>query len=434
MTSQIQERDGAELFRMEKSVMTKSNFDELGMASGDRIPEALLEFICYEHQYNIFGFGVLDPAEFARKFHFSHRYLIGKHEAPYQAQLMKILSRNAQGTDRRGRTAAAVDSVPDILCETRIENALFILANYPLNITSTSVLEDKSLVRQYGFLRVLDSFSMHQDGRTGKITYYYRLDDKFRRNLSSLYLTTSRDSLVALRKTGLGALYVFLLKLRDALFAEGRTATEPGTTPSFEYLCSVAGVPAYEEWKDAPKYRKRRLNACIAKVREETELEFTLEWVRGDGRERYTPIFTFVPGAGQVVGEPEHGYAKVVRSIERVDVAVHEFKHNLVGVCPFRGDRYSSEAEDFFFRWIASEDPEQRRLMAFALEQTFINIGCGIPADIQARVSLFSHHARMFGRENFDTWIRDIFANSYGFNVPPFRCSDSKDMSRAKRI
>ena len=34
------------LFRMEKSVMTKSNFDGLSEVSGDNIPEALLEYIC----------------------------------------------------------------------------------------------------------------------------------------------------------------------------------------------------------------------------------------------------------------------------------------------------------------------------------------------------------------------------------------------------
>lgn len=413
-----------ELFRMEKSVMTKSNFDELGMASGDRIPEALLEFICYEHQYNLFGFGVLDPVEFARKFKFSYRYLVGKHDDPYQRQLRRILKKG--DGDRRGRQAADKESEPEFICENRIENALFILANYPLNITSTSVLEDKSLVRQYGFLRVLDSFTLHQDGRTGKLTYYYRLDDKFRRNLSSLYLTTRRDSLVALRRSGLGALYVFLLKLRDAVFAEGRSSTLSDNTPSFEYLCNLSGVPDGKDWKDAPKYRKKRLNAYLAKVAEETELEFRVEWVKGTGTERYTPIFHFFPPEGFTQLAPDRRYLRHLREMERINVAVHEFKHNLVAVCPFNGNRYSPEAEEFFFRWIRSEDESQTRLMAFALEQTFINIGSGIPRDIDRRIDLFRHHATHMPRKDFDKWVRDIFTSNYGFSVPPFRCIDDR--------
>ena len=78
------------LFRMEKSVMTKSNFDGLSEVSGDNIPEALLEYICYEHQYNIFGYGILDPVEFAGRFHFSLSKILASHPEPYQLQLRKL--------------------------------------------------------------------------------------------------------------------------------------------------------------------------------------------------------------------------------------------------------------------------------------------------------------------------------------------------------
>lgn len=410
-----------ELFRMEKSVMTKGNFDELGLVSGDRIPEALLEFICYEHQYNIFGYGVLDPVEFARMFHFSHRFLIGKHDSPYQLQLRKIVGKANLISDRRARRAVGGVCPEEFLCESRIENALFILANYALSVTSTAVLEDNSLIRQCGFLRVLEEFTMVQDGRTGKVTYLYKLDDKFRRNLSSLYLTTRRDSLVALRKSGLGALYVFLLKLREALLSEGRCSTTPDRTPAFEYLCGLAGIHGSE-----PKYRKRDLNRTMRKLNEETELEFTVSWVCGAGRERYTPLFTFRAPDDMSLLQPDSRYMKVCRTRERIDIAVVEFKHNLVSVCPFKGNRYSSDAEDFFYEWIRSEREEDRRLFAFALENTFVNIGSGIPGDVPARVSLFCHHARMKGKEGFDIWIRDIFTGYQGFTVPPFRCIDSE--------
>ena len=43
--------------------------------------------------------------------------------------------------------------------------------------------------------------------------------------------------------------------------------------------------------------------------------------------------------------------------MERVDVAVLEFKHNLVDACPLPADRLSPAAEDFFFAWIRRTEP-----------------------------------------------------------------------------
>ena len=61
----------SERFRMERSVVSKNNFDLLKNISKDRIPETLLEYICYEHQYNVFGYGVLDPEQFNYELRFT---------------------------------------------------------------------------------------------------------------------------------------------------------------------------------------------------------------------------------------------------------------------------------------------------------------------------------------------------------------------------
>ena len=416
------ENDSRELFRMEKSIMTKANFDEMGLVSGDNIPEALLEYICYEHQYNIFGFGILDPAEFAREFRFSVNYLMGRHPDPYQFQLRKLVFKGQNSQNKRLRLSTDGIGQENLICSSRLENALFILANCALNITATSVLEDQTLIRQYGSLRVLEQFTMIQDGRTGKVTYAYKLDDKFRRNLSSMYLTTRRDSLVSLRKSGLGPLYIFLLKLRDALFAEGRTETELGSTPTYEYLCELVGIPQGGE----PKYRKRNLNMAISKIRMETELDFHLEWVFGGGKERYTPIFRFFPNSSQIVATPDNRFAKICRERERIDIAVHEFKHNLIEVCPLEGRRYTKDAEDFFFSWIRSDGPETEGLIRYAMERTFVNLGCGIPLDVPERIKLFRFYASRRGSEEMDTWLRELFCGSHGFSVPVFRCRDER--------
>lgn len=412
---------GGELFRMEKSVMTKDNFLDLSSVSGDTISEALLEYICYEHQYNIFGYGILDPIDFANKFRFSTKYLFGLHPSPYQKKIQENFFNNSSRGNLRQRIYSDVKS-SELICGSRIENALYILANFPLHVTSTAVLEDQTLIRQYGSLRVLEQFAIIQDGKTGKITYAYKLDDKFRRNLTSMYLTTRLDSLAALRKTGLGILYVFLLKLRDALFSEGRTQTYVGNTPAFDYLCSLADIPEYDE----AKYRKRDLNKAFKRISADTELQFSVNWEYGNGKERYTPVFIFQPAEGDIVGTGCQTYVKICRERERIDIAVHEFIHNLVEVCPFSGNRASAEAEDFFFGWIKSTDPQQELLIRYALEKTFVNIGCGIPRDIPDRIKLFRFYAERRPRNEFQSWIREIFIGSHGFSVPVFKCIDEK--------
>lgn len=425
MTPQLQNQSllqpsGGELFRMEKSVMTKNNFMDLAAISGDSIPEALLEYICYEHQYNIFGYGILDPVDFSKKFKFSTKYILGHHPDPYQKQLQKAFFNSTPRGNLRQRIYVEDGIRQDLICASRIENALYILANCPLNVTSTAVIEDNKLIRQYGSLRVLEQFAIIQDSKTGKISFTYKLDDKFRRNLTSMYLTTRLDSLAALRKTRLGSLYVFLLKLRDALFSEGRTETDVINTPNFDYLCSLADVPEYPE----PKYRKRDLKKALERVKEETELQFEVQWVQGSGKERYTPLFKFSPSEGDLVGGDGNRYVKICRERERIDVAIHEFIHNLVEVCPFKGNRVSEDAENFFFEWIRSEDPQQERLIQFALEKTFVNLGCGIPRDIPDRIKLFRFYAERRPGAEFQQWIREIFNGGHGFSIPVFKCID----------
>ncbi len=407
-----------EQFRMEKSVLTKANFDELSMISGDRIPEALLQYICYEHQWNVFGYGVLDPSVFANSFRFSGNYLLSAHENPYQLQLRKILKNGIRKVNRL-KARSSHKGQDEFICANRLENALFILANYQLNVTSTSVIDDRILVRQIGFLRVIESFAMIQDLKTGKILYTYRLNDNFRRNLSSLYLTAKRGSFISLRRSGLGVLYTFLLTLRDAVFAKGRSSTEINNTPDFEHLCSLADISQNKE----PKYRKRDLNLAFDKIRKVTELEFDVEWVKGDGIERYVPLLHFIPS----LDFTSESVANVRRYNERISVAVLEFKHNLAEICPYPGNRFDSEAEKYFYSWLKTDNPEEIRSIRFALEKTFVNLGCGIPGDIAQRVSYMQHLASCKDPEDIDRWLSLIFSdNSRKFQIPKFHCEESK--------
>ena len=153
-----------DFFRMEKSVITKENTDQLFTISGDHIAEAILYHICYEHQYNLFGFGVLDPEAFGKKFGFSWRYLQETHDNPYQNTILKAARKK---TDRRYRNQD-IEPEKETYC-TRIQNALFVLMNLPLVVNRTILNDDKRLVREIKPVRILNSLVVIQDKRSGKV-------------------------------------------------------------------------------------------------------------------------------------------------------------------------------------------------------------------------------------------------------------------------
>ena len=308
-----------DFFRMEKSVITKENTDQLFTISGDHIAEAILYHICYEHQYNLFGFGVLDPEAFGEKFGFSMKYLREIHDNPYQNTILKATRKK---TDRRYRNQD-IEPEKETYC-TRIQNALFVLMNLPLVVNRTILNDDKRLVREIKPVRILNSLVVIQDKRTGKVSYVYELDNGFLRNLSNLYQTASAKSLAQLRRSGNNLLYLHLLRLRDALFSQGKTSTDTENTPTFAYLCELSGVNTNQE----PKYQKRDLNAALKLVRKETELDFEVEWTKDQNGQKYCPILHFIPCLGEIIG-PDSWVNGMRRKEERVDVAAVEFKHKL---------------------------------------------------------------------------------------------------------
>lgn len=402
------ERNSTEdIFRVEQSVMTKINLDRLYTVTGDRVAESILAFICYQHQFSLFGYGILNPEEFAKLFGYSGRYLREEVEHPFQEQMLSVPQVGTK-VDMRTGQVTRIDS-SELVCKKRIENALFTLANYVLSLTITNVETDRILYRSYSAMRLFDSFAVITDRVTGKILYQYHLDERFRRSLATLYLKASLPSIVALRPCGLGAMYFFLVRTRDAVFAKGTTSTLPERTPSFDELCKLADIPSTME----TKYRKRKLKAAFDLVRERTELDYTVEWVKNGGKEKYTPIFHFIPAVGQIIFEPSSVAADFYRKEEKLLVAVNEFKHNLYEACPKTGDVYSREhVEKIFYEWLKSDSPEFDDCLSGVFSKSALDAGCFIPRDIDERVKLFKQLVAQKGAEYLDEWVIDLFSGS----------------------
>lgn len=394
------ETNPQDFFRMEKSIINKKNMDALTSLTKDHIPEAILYFVCKEHQYNMFGYGRIDPEEFAKKFGFSFRYLQEKHDNPYQKIIFKAVP--GKNDNLRFRNT---DAKEEHLYDNRFENALFLLANMPLMVEATIVNDDKRLVRKFTSLRVFKNLYVEQDKVTGKITYAYELDEDFRRNLSNFYLQTNSESLNRLRRSGSALLYHHLLRLRDALFVSGRTSTNSENTPKFAYLCELGGINSNQE----PKYMKRDLNKLFNKINKETELDFNVEWVKDGNGERYIPVFHFIPKLGEVLDDNSRRYWNIIRGNERLDIAFVEFAHNLIQDCPYRTYENMDKAEELFFEWIKTDTPEQHKKIEYILSKTFVNINCPIPLNLKEKATTFINAMQEVNIENFEQLTKGIF-------------------------
>lgn len=386
-----------DFFRMDRSVITKENLDALYQVTGNHIAESIVYDICYEHQYNEFGFGIIDPEDFGKKYGFRPDFLQKQNEKPYQQKVLNF--RNNEKTNRRRRTTDTNKPV----YTNNIENALFTLSYMPLYVMNTMVENStKRLVRKIQPLRILKNFFIEQDRITGKTIYGYQLEEDFRRNLSTYYLTTSTQSLINLRKSGLGPLYHHLLRLREALFAKGLTSTTPDDTPNFAYLCSLAKVGGNLE----PKFLKSKLNAKLQKIFKETELDFEVEWISNGEKEKYTPLFHFNPAVGEVIGKD--GYAvQAIKREEKLDVAVTELKIGLALACPYRSYEQMKNADKYFFEWLADDNDNLRKTLTAAIINTFINIAATtIPNDIEKRVDFLISCAKYKDKKDYDRWIQ----------------------------
>lgn len=412
-----------EILRIERNIMSKKNLDYLYRATGDRVAENLILYITYQHQYDLFGYGTLDPEEFASFCKYSTRYLREKVNNPLQAQMHKTPKNQKKTTSRQSLDT----NIDDVICENRIENAFYALANYPLDIVNTYTQNDKYLIRAFGSTLLLDFVIFLTDKNTGKTTIHYRLAEKFRLNLLSYYLNINPQSLVGLRKSGLTAMYIFLVRMKEALFAQGRTNTTPETTPEFEYLCSLCDIEKDTE----PKTKKMLLNRAIATIQKTTELSFTVEWVKNYAQQKYTPLFNFEPQLGDLIEIPEHKRMNYIeREKEKIKIAVAEFKFNLINACPVEERSSSAEAENFFYEWIQTDDPEEIKTITDQLRKTITNIGCKTPDDIEERIRVFNKYAKEKDRTELDSWLAELFSGH--FSLQPQKIHPDPSFIRAE--
>lgn len=313
-----------DLIRIDKNV-GKNVLDFSALGKDAPLIKSLIYYFCHSYQYNLFGFGMLDPQEFAKEFNFTANYLRSRHESP--AQLRGFSDQEIADM------YALQEAQPEMrVWDSILENALWILKSTKINYRYGGKAFDTdgekvyySEVKSIQFLTEL-SITFHKNSHGGreKVLYHYALDPSFVENLTNYYFKADHRSISLLRKPALDDLYVYLKNLRSSLKgADG--------TPGFSLLCELAHIQIKN-----PKQRKFKLNKCLEKIAEESDLKFTVSWVKEHPgvRYQYKPIIHFATDAPAEDSHEERNnifYQKVIHELLQMYRRKHAFRVNEMG-------------------------------------------------------------------------------------------------------
>lgn len=282
-------KNSVDIFRMDKSIISNINkVCELGDNGDDNLIKNLIHYFSHAYQNNIFGYGILDPADFAEKFHFPLSYLRSVHKNPYQLSNMS--------DDEIAEYKEKQKTNPDFrVWDNLLENALYVLANKPIALTKGIYkYKDKTGEKILVSIQIIKHIKAEYL-KNNKIIYRIIFNEDFITNLTSYFLKGDRHSLISLRKSALDNLYLYLLNLKTNLKIKGQSKTTPEETPSFDLLCSLAEISKTKKdgTPNEPKRLKQRLIKALMQIKDETDLDFEFEAIKKNKKYPYVFIFDF---------------------------------------------------------------------------------------------------------------------------------------------
>ncbi|CAH8296019.1 hypothetical protein EV196_11327 [Mariniflexile fucanivorans] len=170
-----------------------------------KIIKAILIYMAYDSQKDLFGFYRIDPEVFADVMFFQKSNLFRIHPNPKQFE-----SINAQKLikleEKHGRMSAYRT------WSNYIENALYILNTENILTDYRYKTDTKAVasVKRFNFIDEIE-YELETVGKTKKIIYKYKPNEKFEENLKSYFLNTNVDIYNALKKPNLDDAYLELL-------------------------------------------------------------------------------------------------------------------------------------------------------------------------------------------------------------------------------
>jgi hypothetical protein len=269
------------LIRIDRNIIHNIDglFDlfEIGNDSmDDNLLRAVIYYICFSYQHNLFTYNTFDPHDFAKEMNYTMAYLRTKHPQPLFLEDLKKKTREEQDYHFANNLPCYANN---------IENALYtlwkkeVLFNYGAKFFSNTDKEVTLTAHQNIRIFILRNLQITTiySGKTRqpKTVYSLELDDRFIHNLTKYFIRSNKNILIDLRKSKLDVLYLKILqqKERAILTEKPRVFFE-----NFETLCRWAGIPRNKKNGEAiaPKKRKQLVVNALNAIKERTDLDFTL--------------------------------------------------------------------------------------------------------------------------------------------------------------
>ena len=205
-----------------------------------KILKQLLAYIAVTYQdQDLFGFFKLDPKKFAKTMYLNDRKLFSIHPDPYFKKHHPKATILIDQEQKKGRMSE------HRTWSSYLENALYLLANYSF-INDYRTKEGNKIIVSTERFNYLDDikFKLVKTGKTKKIVYYYKPNEKFIKNLQSYFLNIDIQKFNVLKKPNLEEAYVSITNSVNNESVKGINAI----TYSVDALADILNVDSYAKF------------------------------------------------------------------------------------------------------------------------------------------------------------------------------------------
>ena len=316
---EVDPKSDKDLIRFDKNLAYRGiDFSNSFGEDGHLIFDVMV-YIAYTYQFNLFKYGELDPAQFAKVMGYDRRNLLKHHSSPAQMRDSKHLQKHYLQLKQDGSYSKSLNKNNDetLLMYSVLDNAIYRAGKEKLHFTSNvRDFSGKSGYSEINFLSLLDQVTKHYKmvGKKMKIFYSFKVSPVFEIHLSRFFMMADKNVIVKLRKGNAVWLYVYLKNLRDHLASKN----EYVATPNFEMLCQYSLIESKE-----PRERKRHLKHKLDVVFSKSDIGGHYEFVKGaSGRFNYNIEIHFDKVALTLA--KSNDYAVLFKAFE--DRFLHELK------------------------------------------------------------------------------------------------------------
>lgn len=305
-----------QMFRFDKNLAGNGpDFsNSFGAIDGQMVFEVVFYIAC-TYQKNLFSYGRIYPADFAKAMGYTRDNLFKKHPNPAQISKSTQLQKEYAKMESEENYNQKLSNGENLFY-TMLDNALYLAGKENLKFSyEVKNFEKRENIQRMKFIQLLTDVNKHYDiNNKNKIYYTYKLSPTIESHLSKYFMLASPDAIKPLRKKNSVYLYFYLKNLQHTLRLENNKIG----TPYFDLLCSKAEINIAK-----PKDRKQKLIYKLNKIRETTDLKFDYRFVKGKGKFEYNIEIEFHDNMKAISKEENHE----IRSVAFEDNYLHGIKN-----------------------------------------------------------------------------------------------------------